>query len=236
MKKKLLKYSKISLIFILLLSFLSLKGEASPLLLNIKKQPYSFIHFDIDNKSGFRIVSSYQIPLSKRVEIVVHIGNELLKRKKLKYVARDIQLALSYQTHLAIEKQGVLNILKYLKNKPIGFQSVIWNQVGKIKDSRGRYYKNRLIIYIENRSNKKVEKKIRLGLINKYNRNEFSRQFTLSANAHDFGTFDLSEYFQFLPKRGEKTLIYDVKQRDKNIVVRSSNKEVFIVNLIKGQK
>jgi len=228
MQKNILNFKIVLIAFVILSS----KGESSPLFFSDSKIS-SFIHFIIDNGKGFRILHTYEAK-SNRVNIVVYVDSRFVKIKKLKTLAKEIQSELSYQTHLPILEQGIENILRYLKTKPIGFQSVIWNRKGNIKDSRGRKYTNKLIVTIENKNSVKVEKKIRLFLIDKYNREEHKRQFTLSANAHDYGTFNLSNYFQFLPKLGVKKLVFSTLEMDKSIEVKSSNKEIFVVNLIKG--
>ena len=213
---------------------LTLKNTIEKKVLIVDIQAFSIINFQVDNGNSFSICHK-KISKKKLDEITVTIGKDLINKKNLRKITKDIKSELFYQTHLPILKQGIFSILEYLKTKPIGFKITIWDRVGYVTDSRKRKYKNKLTIKIENKSDSDIKQKIRLLLVNKTNRIEYARQFTLVANAHDTGIFDMSRYFQKFLKKGEMRLICEFPNKNSNIKIKSSikDKEIFILDLIK---
>ena len=128
---------------------------------------------------------------------------------------------------LAFSANGVGHALKYLWKKAEN-----WDREGYALNSKGESYMNRALIHLENKTNKPIERKVRLFLVNENGQKEHSKQFTLSARPHDYGTFNVSEYFRKIYKIGLKSLRYDVSSNYRDVEVRSTNKNIVVSKLI----
>ena len=128
---------------------------------------------------------------------------------------------------LVVSANGIRKALNHLSESP-----EFWDRRGYAQNTKGDVYMNRTVVYLENKTNNSIERKVRLILVNSYGRTEYSKQFTMVANPHDSGTFNLSEYFRYLPKTGMKTFKYDVDRNYKDVQVRSTNKKISISTII----
>lgn len=150
---------------------------------------------------------------------------KLTKKNKLKQ-SYEIAEKLSDVIDLDISPKGVNQVTTHTSNN-----TTVWDRRG-YGTSKNITYKNRAMIKITNKTSHSVERKIRFMLINNINKEELYHDFVLKADANDIGFFNLSDFFQELPKTGKKRLVYDILGNFNDVEVSSTDKNIFISKLL----
>lgn len=190
-----------------------------------------FIRFAV--KTGTRrpvTVSSGVVASTRLAKAEVSVSKKFLKGKNKKKKAEKVQTELSIETELPISPKGVSQVLEHMNNT--SSNETVWDQTGIAENTRGEVFMNQLEIKIRNKTDHYIERKVRLILLNEYDNEEFSKQFTLKAGAKDTGIFNLNEYFRKLPKTGVKRIAYDVLGGFNDVEITSSSSNVLVTKLI----
>jgi len=159
-----------------------------------------------------------------------HIGEARIPKigvyKKISHTKKyssSIAEKLSDVIDLTINENGVHSALKYASKQP-----EFWDERGYAKNQKGETYMNRAVVYIENKTNKRIERPMQLILVDKNGKAKDVKQFTLVANKNDTGTFDLSKYFRELNGTGLRSFEYAIQGNQNGIELRSNNKNIVV--------
>ncbi len=192
----------------------------------------SFFKFSIKASSNRGVVVTSGIVAStKLAKAEVSLSKSFLKGKNKQKKADKVKKELSIETELPISTEGISYVLDHMNDKK-QFNTTVWDKTGIATNGRDETFMNQVEIKIRNKTAYSIERKIRLILLNKYKEKEFLKQFTLKAAPNETGTFNLSEYFRYLPKIGVKKMAYDVMGGFNDIDISSLNKNILIAELI----
>ncbi len=143
------------------------------------------------------------------------------------YSAEKIVEVLNHSFGLGFSVYGIKKALEYFYKR-----LEYWDREGYVQINKREALMNRAVVHLENKTNRKIERKVRLMLVNENNQEDYGKQFTLVANAKDSGTFNVSEYFRRIKHTGLKEFKYDVLGNYKDIEVSSTNKNIVVSNLL----
>lgn len=159
-----------------------------------------------------------------------HIGNARVPKigiyKNASYNKKSssaIAEKLSNVIDLTIRENGVHSALKYVSKQP-----EFWDERGYAQNRKKETYMNRAVVYVENKTNKKIERPMQLILVDRYGKEKDVKQFTLVANKNDTGTFNLSKYFRELNGTGLRSFEYAIQGNRNGIQIHSKNKNIVV--------
>jgi len=165
-----------------------------------------------------------------KVQKLRHIGNVRIPSIGVarhsnynKIQASRVAEKLSDMIGLGISSNGVHSALQYVSQKP-----EFWDRTGYAKNNHGQTFMNRAVVHINNKSNKKIERKMQLVLVNEYGNPTDVKQFTVVANAYKSGTFNLSDYFRKLSSTGFRNIEYAIRNNYSDIQIRSNNDKIVV--------
>jgi hypothetical protein len=200
------------------------------------------VGLSVDSVStGYKITSKLLGKKNKnrksKIETEVVLDKPLMlsyNKKEIQEKSREIQSDLSTKTELSINPEGVEDVLNHYSReikKSDPELPVVWDQKGYARTSK-TLYMNSFFIRIENKTSHYVERKIQLILLNESRQKEHMKQYTIKAEADDYGVFNLSHLFHNLPSTGIKEITYKIIGNYKDIEVSSPNKTILVARLL----
>jgi len=202
-----------------------LKGSVKQIAKSYKKNVSREV-FNVVHKYPSKTISQKRI-----TKVEVSMDRNFVKAKDKPQKAKEIKEELEQKTKLSISKDGIYDILSHMDNKNLS-NPIIWDRRGIAQNNDNEIFMNEMSIKIHNKASNYIERKIRFALLNEYGEKEVVKQLTLKASANEVGIFDISEYFQELPKVGSKHIDYDVLGGFNDVNIGAHSKNIFVTRLI----